>query len=285
MSMNQYDKGAAFRELHRSDGVFIMPNAWDAGSACLLAASGFPALGTTSAGIAFSKGLPDSKMALSLDAALEVTSEIACAVNLPVSADSENGYGHDPEIVAETIARFAQAGVVGASIEDHASDYGKDLYELELGVERIKAARAAADALDFPLTLTARAECYLVGHENAFAESVKRVNAYREAGADCLYVPGVRDAETIGNLVREVDGPLNVVMGLSGKPMSVAQLADLGVKRVSIGGSLARATMGLIRRSAQEIFEKGTFGYASQQIADSDLCEFFRGCLEGKREN
>ncbi len=285
MSMNQYDTGAAFIELHRSDGVFIMPNAWDAGSACLLAASGFPALGTTSAGIAFSKGLPDSKMALSLDAALEVTSEIAWAVNLPVSADSENGYGHDPEIVAETIARFAQAGVVGASIEDHASDYGKDLYELELGVERIKAARAAADALDFPLTLTARAECYLVGHENAFAESVKRVNAYREAGADCLYVPGVRDAETIGNLVREVDGPLNVVMGLSGKPMSVAQLADLGVKRVSIGGSLARATMGLIRRSAQEIFEKGTFGYASQQIADSDLCEFFRGCLEGKREN
>jgi len=252
-----------------------MPNAWDAGSACLLAAAGFSAIGTTSAGIAFSHGLPDYQAVLSRETALQATVQIAAAVQIPVSADAENGYGHDPEEVAETIRLFAQSGVVGASIEDYAADYGKDLYEFDLAVERIRAARTAADALDMPFTITARAECYLIGHENAFAESVKRANAYREAGADCLFVPGVKDVDTIRNLVREVDGPINVVMGLAGKPISVSQLAEIGVRRVSIGGSLARATLGLIRQAAGEIFGKGTFDYAKQQIPDGELCRVF----------
>ena len=188
--------------------------------------------------------------------------------------DAENGYGHTPEEVAETIRRVAHTGAVGASIEDYAAAYGTgDLYDCVLAVERIEAATAAS--LPFPFTLTARAECYLVGHPNPFGESVATATSYREAGADCLYVPGIADAETIGRLVKEVGAPVNVVMGLAGTPMSVSQLEDLGVKRVSIGGSLARATFGLIRRAATEIGDDGTFGYAEDQVPDAELCQFF----------
>ena len=193
--------------------------------------------------------------------------------------DAENGYGHTPEEVAETIRRVADTGAVGASIEDYAAAYGTgDLYDWALSVERIAAAAAAAAAsLPFPFTLTARAECYLVDHPNPFEESVARVNAYREAGANCLYVPGINDAETIGTLVKEVDGPVNVVMGLAGSPMSVARLEDLGVKRVSIGGSLARATFGTIRRAAEEIRDRGTFAWSEDQVPDAELCRFLAG--------
>ena len=149
-----------------------------------------------------------------------------------------------------------------------------DLYDRVLAVERIEAAATAASLL-FPFTLTARAECYLVGHPNPFAESVARATFYREAGADCLYVPGIADAETIGRLVKEVGAPVNVVMGLAGTSMSVRQLEDFGVKRVSIGGSLARATFGLIRRAAAEIRDDGTFGYAEEQVPDAELCQLF----------
>ena len=231
MNPSQSEKGQLFRQLHLDDGLFVMPNAWDAGSACMLAAAGFSAIATTSAGIAFSHAMPDYEAVMSRDLAMEATAQIAQAVQLPVSIDGENGYGHQPEEVAETIPIFAQTGAVAASIEDYSADFGSDLYEFDLAVERIAAARAAADALDFAFTITARAECYLQGYENAFAESVKRVNAYREAGADCLYVPGIKDIETIKNMVREVNGPLNVVMGLADKPVSVAELEDLGVKR------------------------------------------------------
>ena len=233
-------------------------------------------MGTTSAGIAFCLGLPDYVGMLSREAALDETRRIAGAVRKPVSVDAENGYGHTPEEVAETIRRVADTGAVGASIEDHAAAHGTgELYDRVLATERIRAAATTAASLPFPFTLTARAECYLVGHSNPFGESVARATSYREAGADCLYVPGIADAEAIGRLVKEVGAPVNVVMGLAGSPMSVNQLEDLGVKRVSIGGSLARATFGLIRRAAAEIRDHGTFGYAEAQVPDSKLCQFF----------
>ena len=275
MSSEQYRKGQIFKQLHQSDELFVMPNAWNAGSALMLAAEGFKAVGTTSAGIAYGLGIPDYEGLLSRDDALEEARRIAAKINIPVSVDAENGYGHDPETVAQTIRLVAESGAVGANIEDYAATNQKKLYDIAFSVERIKAARAASDALNFPFTLTARAECYLIGHPDPFAESVERANAYREAGADCLFVPGVKDVKTIAALVKEIDGPINVVMGLVGEPISVKQLADVGVRRISIGGSLARATFGLIRQAAQEIQQQGSFDYAKQQIPDSELCEFF----------
>jgi 2-methylisocitrate lyase-like PEP mutase family enzyme len=271
----QVHKGEVFRDLHTAEGIFVMPNAWNAGSACMLESAGFPAIGTTSAGIAYCLGLPDYEGALSRDAALEETQRISIAVQVPVSADAENGYGHEPDEVAESIRLFADAGAVGASIEDFAATFRDTLYDRSHAVDRIRAAKEAAESLGFPFTLTARAECYLVIHPEPFKESVTRANLYREAGADCLYVPGVKDAETIASLAREIDGPINVVMGLAGAPLSVSELEDLGVKRVSIGGSLARATFGTIQRAAEEIRDRGTFEFAQQQVPDGELCRFF----------
>ena len=271
----QAHKGAVFRDLHTSDDIFVMPNAWNAGSACMLESAGFSAIGTTSAGIAYCLGVPDYEGALSRDAALEETRRIAMAVNVPVSADAENGYGHDPSEVAESIRLFAEAGAVGASIEDYATSFGGTLYEQHHAVDRIRAAREAADSLGFPFTLTARSECYLIGHPDPFEESVVRANLYREAGADCLFVPGVKDADTIESLATEIAGPTNVVMGLAGNFLSVPELKALGVKRVTIGGSLARTTFGIIRRAAEEIRDQGTFGFAEAQVPDDELCRFF----------
>ena len=283
MTDRQAKRGRAFKELHLGEGVFVMPNAWNAGSAAMLEAAKFPAIGTTSAGIAFSAGLPDYDGCLLRDDALSESRQIAEAVSVPVSIDGENGYGHDPKAVAESIRLFAETGAVGASIEDFGAGFGTgNLYDREHAVERIQAAAQAARALDFDFTLTARTECYLQSHDNAFEESVIRANLYRQAGADCLYVPGVKDVETIGALVREIDGPLNVVMGLLGDPISVNELEDLGVKRISVGGSIARATFGLIRRAAEEIREQGTFHYAKEQVPDSELCEFFASRLTPK---
>ncbi len=271
----QAHKGTVFRDLHIAEGIFVMPNAWNAGSACMLESVGFPAIGTTSAGIAFCLGLPDYEGALSRDAAIAETRRISETVTVPVSADAENGYGHEPDEVAESIRLFAGAGAVGASIEDFAASFGDTLYERSHAVDRIRAAKGAAGSLGFPFTLTARAECYLVDHPDPFKESVLRANLYREAGADCLYVPGVRDAETIASLAAEIDGPINVVMGLAGNPISVSELKALGVKRVSIGGSLARATFGLVRRAAEEIRDLGTFSFSKEQVPDAELCRFF----------
>ena len=278
MNETQVRKGRLFKDLHLDGGIFLMPNAWNAGSACMLEAAGFPAVGTTSAGIAFCLGLPDYEGALTCQAALDEARRIAGAVGIPVSVDAENGYGHSPEEVAETIRHVADTGAVGASIEDYSSASGTgNLYPRALSVERIEAAVAAAASLPFPFTLTARSEGYLMGHPSPFEESLARVNLYREAGADCLYVPGIKDAETIGRLVKEVDAPVNVVMGLAGSPMTVNQLEDLGVRRVSIGGSLARATFGVIRRAAEEMRDRGTFSYSNEQVPDDELCRFFAG--------
>lgn len=273
--MEQRQKGQIFRELHAAPGVVLMPNAWDAGSARMLAAAGFAAIGTTSAGIAFSRGVPDYDGRVTRPEMLDCVGRIAAAVDLPVSADLEAGYGIAPQDVAQTIALFIQAGVVGGNIEDYSGDARSPLFDAALASERIAAARQAADSSGFPFTLTARTDCYLAGVDDPFSEAVRRSNAYREAGADCLFVPGIKDAATIAALVREIDGPLSVVMGLAGATLTVAELAALGVKRISIGGSLARATFGLIRRAAQEMREQGSFTFADQQIPDSKLCRFF----------
>ncbi len=270
--MNNAEK---FSKLHTDGDTFVMANAWNAGSAVLLEEAGFQAIGTTSAGIAFSHGLPDYQGSLSFDSALSETRKIASAVSIPVSMDAEDGYGETAEEVAGCFAKIVASGAVGAGIEDHPGGGGRALYDIEEAVDRVRAAREAANNLSSHFTLTARAECFLVGQDNAFAESVKRVNRYREAGADCLFVPGIKDLEMIRQLVAEVDGPVNVVMGLSGKSISVAELRDAGVARISIGGSLARATFGLVRNAAREILDQGSFGYAEQQIPDSELCALF----------
>ena len=268
-------KADAFRALHRREGIFLMPNAWDEGSARMLASAGFAAIGTTSAGIAYSLGVPDYANRVSRERMMERVAAIAAAVDVPVNGDLEAGYGDAPEAVARTVELSVEAGLAGCNIEDWSGDAARGLYDRELAADRIRAAREAADASGVAYTLTGRSDCFLAGHPDPLAESIARVNLYREAGADCLFVPGLRDAESIARLVREVDAPVNHVMGLSAAALSVAELGRLGVRRISIGGSLQRATLGLVRRAAEEMRDRGTFGYASEQIADEELRRFF----------
>jgi 2-methylisocitrate lyase-like PEP mutase family enzyme len=277
MDDTQQKRGAAFKALHLAQDAFIMPNAWDAGSARVLAAEGFVAIGTTSAGIAFAAGRPDHQC-IDRDGMLARIEPIVASVSVPVSADLEGGYGVAPEVVADTVARVIALGAVGANIEDYTGDAAAPLFEQTLAVERIAAIRQRADASGVPFTLTARTDPFLVGHPNAFEESVRRANLFREAGADCLYVPGVADAATIARLVKEIAGPINVVMGLRGNAFTLAQLRDLGVRRVSIGGSLARAALELVRCAAREMREAGSFTFGDKQYAHAELCRFFAAC-------
>ena len=276
----QLTKAQRFRDLHNRSETFLMPNAWDPGSARMLASSGFPAIATTSAGIAFSMGVPDYEGAVSQAEMIDCIRRIAGSVMLPVSADLEAGYGKEPVHVAKTIELAIAAGAVGGNIEDFTGDSSSPLFDSTLATERIRASRVVADAGGVPFTLTARTDCYLAKSENAFSEAVRRANLYREAGADCLFVPGASDPGTIAELVKEIDGPLTVVMGLKGLALSVAQLQDIGVRRVTIGGSLARATYGLIRKASREMALNGTFDYSCQQIPDAELCAFFSGCAD-----
>lgn len=280
MSHDLSRKAAVFRDLHQRDGIFIMPNAWNAGSARLLAAAGFPAIGTTSAGVAYSNGVTDDGRVPGTEM-MAAYRAIADAVDIPVSGDLETGYGDSPEAVAETIRQSIDFGMAGGSIEDRTGDRTRPLHDIEFSVARIQAARAAADSSGL-YVLTARAECFLVGHDAPLRESIKRLNRYREAGADCLYAPGIKNAESIATLVREVDGPVNVVMGLAGASLSVSTLADIGVKRISIGGSLARATFGLVRKAATEMMEEGTFTFAESAIPDAEMSAFFAAFDSGR---
>ncbi|MEM7564152.1 MAG: isocitrate lyase/phosphoenolpyruvate mutase family protein [Pseudomonadota bacterium] len=270
--MTTQRKAEKFRQMHEGP-CFIMPNAWNAGSAVMLEQAGFESIATTSAGIAFSHAMADST--LSFEMALQETAAIVAAVNVPVSMDSENLYTHDLNSIHGNLKKILETGVVGVSIEDYTGNSDDPYYDIEVATDRVSAADDARRSLQYPVTLTARSECYLYGHPDPFAESVRRVNRYHEAGADCLYVPGLRDIETIRALVREVDAPVNVVMGLSGSPFSLSELAQAGVTRVSIGGSLARATFGLMRKACEEMQQYGTFNYAAQQVADSELCDLF----------
>ena len=271
------NKANIFQNLHLDRDIFIMANAWSAGSAILLEESGFKAIATTSAGVAYNNGLPDSEAAVPFELALEETHRIANAVDIPVSMDAENGYGDSAESVAKNIQGIATTGVVGANIEDYTGNKDKPLYDAQLARERIQAAKEAVTDIGYPFTLTARTDCFLTNHPTALKEAIYRANQFREAGADCLFVPGVKDIETIKTLVDEIDGPISVVMGLSGAPISLSELNQAGVARISIGGSLARATFGLIRSASKEMLEKGTFEFSKLQIADDELCNLFAG--------
>ena len=259
---------ADFLALHQRAETFVMPNVWDAGSAKVMAQAGFPALGTTSAGIAFSAGFPDDGR-IGRDAMIERIGAIAAAVDVPVSADIESGYAPDADGVAATIRGVIQAGAVGANLEDADPRRPGTLFEMDDAVERLAAARAAADRADVPFTLNARTDSYLVDAPDPFTEAVERASRYVAAGADCIFVPGGSEAPEIERLVEAIDAPLNVVAGLVGEPLGVAVLSRLGVRRVSIGGSLARACLGLVRRAAQEMRE-GRFDFTAGALPHAE---------------
>jgi 2-methylisocitrate lyase-like PEP mutase family enzyme len=269
--MTQAEKAAAFRALHARDNAFIIPNPWDAGSARLLAHLGFEALATTSAGFAFSAGRPDNTTTCA-DMMAHVA-VIAAATDLPVSGDLENGFGDSAETAAETIALAARAGLVGGSIEDMSGEGA--IYDFGFAVERVRAAVAAARALPFPFTLTARCENYLCGKPD-LPDTIRRLQAYQEAGADVLYAPGLASSEDIGAVVRSVDRPVNVVMGLQGVSLSLADLSALGVRRVSVGSALSRAALGAFLRAAKEMREKGTFSFIEEAVGFRELNELFK---------
>lgn len=245
-----------------------MPNPWDAGSTRLLASLGFEALATTSAGYAFSVGKRDSFASLSRDELIANAAQIVAASDLPVSADLEDGFGRAPEACADTVRIASGIGLVGGSIEDATGDPVAPIFEFALAIDRIRAAAGAASTL--PFLLTARAENYLWGRPD-LKDTITRLQAFSEAGADVLYAPGLPDIDAIRTVCGEVDKPVNVLMGLKGRSYSVDQLSEAGVRRVSVGGSFARAAFGALRRAAEEVRDKGTFGYAREAIPDADM--------------
>jgi len=270
-------RATAFRQLHEARTGFVMPNVWDAGTAIIVAEAGFSAIATTSAGIAFSLGradhtVPAGATPVSRSEMLDRIREIAAAVDIPVNGDLEDGYGERPEAVAETIRLAIDAGLAGGNIEDYS---GGQLYDEALAVERIAAAREVIDAGSSGFVLTARTDGLLLRAPAPLSDAIRRANRYRQAGADCLFVPGVNDLETIGTLVREIDGPLNVVMGLGATSLTVAELRSIGVARMSLGGSIARAALGYVRQSARELLERGTLGFANIQIPQRELNTLF----------
>ncbi|HET9003498.1 MAG TPA: isocitrate lyase/phosphoenolpyruvate mutase family protein [Gemmatimonadaceae bacterium] len=264
----QFEKGRLFRALHERAGAFVIPNPWDQGSARLLAHLGFEALASTSAGYAFSVGQLDNT--IGRDRMMEHLGELVAATALPVSADLENGFGDDPEVVAETIRLGAEVGLAGGSIEDATGRAESPLYDRELAAERIRAAAEAARALPFTFTLTARAENYLVGRPD-LADTIARLQAYQEAGADVLYAPGLTSVADITSVVRSVDRPVNVLAGLHNAHLTVAELSDIGVKRISVGGSLYRAALGAALRAGGEMLRDGTFTFTREAMSHRDV--------------
>jgi 2-methylisocitrate lyase-like PEP mutase family enzyme len=258
---HQVTKAEAFKALHERPGIFAIPNPWDAGSAKLLASLGFEALATTSAGFAFSLGKPDG--ATSREETLEHSRVIVEATSLPVSADLEKGFGDEPETCAETIRLAARAGLVGGSIEDATGRIEDPIYAFDLSVERVKAAVRAARGLPFPFMLTARAENFLHGRSD-LKDTIRRLEAFADAGADVLYAPGLTTREEISAVVNAVaPKPVNV---LAGGALSLDQLAGLGVKRASVGSALARAAYGAFLRAAEEIRREGSFTFSQEAI-------------------
>jgi 2-methylisocitrate lyase-like PEP mutase family enzyme len=268
-----------FLHLHKATSGFIMPNAWDAGSAILLASEGFPAIGTSSAGIAFSLGKPDyrvddPRLAVSRDEMLAAIRTIAAAVPIPVNADLEAGYGDTPDALAETVRLAMEAGAAGGNIEDMCAASG-DLYDEVVAVERLAAAREAIEAGGGAFVLNARTDVFQLRGPGALDAAIRRANLYLEAGADCVFTPGVTDAATVGTLAREIAGPLNVVIGLNEAASSAFDLLEAGARRISVGGSIARSALGLVRRAARELKSSGTVSYASQQVPQTELNALF----------
>ena len=264
---------AQFRALHES-GCFVLPNPWDVGTAIYLQHLGFKALATTSAGFAFSRGLPDGKVAR--DEMLAHIREIAAATSLPVNADFLNGFAAEPEDVAANVKLCVATGAAGLSIEDSTGDDAAPLYEERLAIERVQAARTAIDDSKIPVVLTGRCEAWLIGHPDALNFARKRLVAYAEAGADCLYAPGVREPAEISELVKAVaPKPVNVLVSRPSENLSVNRLADLGVRRISVGSALACVAWAGFIRAAQEIVERGTFDSLSGAIPFAEINGIF----------
>lgn len=266
------DKRATFRKLHES-GCFVIPNPWDVGTALYLQHVGFPALASTSAGFAFSRGLADK--AVPRDAVLAHLAELVEATDVPINADFENAFAHEPAQAAENVRLGAETGIAGISIEDSTGDADAPLYPIEVATARVRAARKALDAAASDVMLVGRAECFLVGRRD-LAETVARLRAYADAGADCLYAPGITTREEIAAVVAAVaPKPVNVLM-FAPVGLTVADLAALGVRRISIGSSMARAAWGEFERSAKEILEHGTFDTFARAASSAQLNALFR---------
>lgn len=269
---SQAEKGTTFRALHQRDRAFIIPNPWDVGTARLLQSLGFEALATTSAGFAFSIGKSDG--AVDRDTMLGHAVNLVGSTDLPVSADLENGYGDDPAAVAETVRLAADTGLAGCSIEDVGARRQQAPYELLLAAERIRAAAEVVRSLPFPFVLTARAENYVIGHRD-LRDTIARLQAYQEAGADVLFAPGLKSKQDIVTVIGSVDRPVNVVMGLQGVQLTLAELSAIGVRRVSVGSALSRAALGAFLRAAREMQAHGTFTFAEDAVKYADINEMF----------
>jgi 2-methylisocitrate lyase-like PEP mutase family enzyme len=272
MSITQQLKAAQFRALHEAPGAFVIPNPWDAGSARLLAGMGFKALATSSAAAAGTMGRRDGHV--SRDDALTMARAIAAASDLPVSADLENGFGDTPKLVAETIRLAADAGLVGGSIEDATGDDVKPIYDIALATERVAAAVEAARALPFPFVVTARAENYVRGDPD-LDDTIKRLQAYERAGADVLFAPGLRDLAMVRTVCAAVSRPVNFMNGMKGA-FSVAELAAVGIKRISLAAALYRIAMTGLRDAAKEMAESGTFHFVDHAMTSPELAVFMR---------
>ncbi|MHC2439075.1 isocitrate lyase/PEP mutase family protein [Bradyrhizobium sp. USDA 4451] len=266
----QADKAARFRELHQRPGAFIIPNPWDAGTAKLLAAMGFEALATTSLGLANTLG----QSGVSLDAIIDNCRVIAEATDLPVNADLENCGADDPKTAAKAIARAAEAGVVGGSIEDSTGNREHPIYEFSLAVERVQAAVEAARALPFPFTLTARAENFLWGRKD-LDDTIKRLQAFEAAGADVLYSPGLYDLGTIKTVVSSVKKPFNLVMGFADPTLTLEQLSAAGVRRISVGGAMQRHALAAFLRCAREMKDQGAFSFVRDMAPVKEMRDMF----------
>jgi 2-methylisocitrate lyase-like PEP mutase family enzyme len=273
--VTQAEKAAAFRALHERPGAFVIPNPWDAGTARLLASLGFEALATTSLGLANVLGRPDGAGVVSRDEVLANCRAISGATDLPVSADLENGYADEPRAAAEMIRLAAEAGVVGGSTEDATGDPARPIYDFQLAVERVHAAVEVARSLPFPFVLTARAENLLHGRSD-LDDTIRRLQAFERAGADVLYAPGLRDLATIRTVVASVGKPVNVVMSAADPALTAAQLAEAGVKRISVGGALSRLALAAFLRGAREMKEPGGFTWVRDAVPTRELKAIFR---------
>lgn len=277
MTPSQSKKAEALQALHTGPGTFVIPNPWDAGTARMLAALGFPALATTSAGFAFSVGRRDGDGAVTRDETLEHARAVVEASDLPVSADLENGFGDDPGSIAETIRLAASVGLVGGSIEDATTDPRRPLYDFGHAVERVAAAAAAARALPFPFALVGRAENFLRGKPD-LDDTIRRLQAYAAAGADVLYAPSLPDLDAVRAVCAAVHPkPVNVLAGGKGSSFTVANLAAAGVRRISVGSALNRAALGAFLRASREILEKGTFTFGDDAAPFAELNGFMAG--------
>jgi len=270
---NRRAKFESFKALHDNPGTFVIPNPWDAGSARILTSLGFKALATTSAGYAYAAGFRDSIGKTDKAGLLQNAQQIAEATELPVSADLEDGFGASPEICAATIRDASQAGLVGGSIEDATGDKRNPIFDLNQSVDRVAAAAEEAKKCSF--LLTARAENYLWGKPD-FDDTLKRLIAYAEAGADVVYAPALPDLDAIKTVCNAVNKPVNVLMGLSGATYTVAEIANAGAKRISVGGSLARSALGEFIRAAEEIRDQGTFTYSARAAPDPTIAAYMR---------